>query len=184
MILIRDMKAESEKEGPIEFSKNHNLTNLKSFRQLFFSLFKFNPKMATFIQKRAKLVLFSILSTKTVINNDFQACKICLTFWEIFKILFEGGSHFHSAVGRGTWQMMIAQVNRKWSCDEDGVHMSTKWLPIPRFLRKNEKLFLKRKLKTRKNWHFSGFALSPSLARTLSAPSWVPAGKSLSSKRK
>merc|ERR1711882_9647 len=23
-------------------------------------------------------------------------------------------------------------VNRKWSCDEDGVHMSTKWLPIPR----------------------------------------------------
>ena len=89
-----------------------------------------------------------------------------------------------STVGRGTWQMMIAQVNRKWSCDEDGVHMSTKWLPIPRFLRKNEKLFLKRKLKTRKNWHFSGFALSPSLARTLLAPSWVPAGKSLSSKRK
>ena len=43
--------------------------------------------------------------------------------------------------------MMIAQVNRKWSCDEDGVHMSTKWLPIPRFLRKNEKLFLKRKIK-------------------------------------
>ena len=42
--------------------------------------------------------------------------------------------------------MMIAQVNRKWSCDEDGVHMSTKWLPIPRFLRKNEKLFLKRKI--------------------------------------
>ena len=71
MILIRDMKAESEKEGPIEFSKNHNLTNLKSFRQLFFSLFKFNPKWPTFIQKRAKLVLFSILSTKTVINNYF-----------------------------------------------------------------------------------------------------------------
>merc|ERR1711872_956538 len=23
-------------------------------------------------------------------------------------------------------------VNRKWSCDEDGVHMRTKWLPIPR----------------------------------------------------
>merc|ERR1712029_220810 len=23
-------------------------------------------------------------------------------------------------------------VNRKWSCDEDGVHISTKWLPIPR----------------------------------------------------
>ena len=45
---------------------------------------------------------------------------------------------------------MIAQVNRKWSCDEDGVHMSTKWLPIPRFLRKNEKLFLKRKLKKNK----------------------------------
>merc|ERR1712047_166970 len=41
-------------------------------------------------------------------------------------------------------------VNRKWSCDEDGVHMSTKWLPIPRFLRKNEKLFLKRKLKKNK----------------------------------
>ena len=46
--------------------------------------------------------------------------------------------------------MMIPQVNRKWSCDEDGVHMSTKWLPIPRFLRKNEKLFLKRKLKKNK----------------------------------
>merc|ERR1712179_298131 len=23
-------------------------------------------------------------------------------------------------------------VNRKWSCDEDGVHISTQWLPIPR----------------------------------------------------
>jgi len=25
-----------------------------------------------------------------------------------------------------------SQVARKWSCDEDGVHISTKWLPIPR----------------------------------------------------
>ena len=79
---------------------------------------------------------------------------MCSTFWEIFKILFEGGSHFHSAVGRGTWKMMIAQVNRKWSCDEDGVHMSTKWLPIPRFLRKNEKLFLKRKIEKKEELTF------------------------------
>ena len=71
MILIRDMKAESEKEGPIEFSKNHNLTNLKSFRQLFFLCLNSTQKWPTFIQKRAKLVLFSILSTKTVINNYF-----------------------------------------------------------------------------------------------------------------
>ena len=28
--------------------------------------------------------------------------------------------------------MYWSQVNRKWSCDEDGVHISTKWLPIPR----------------------------------------------------
>ena len=187
ILIIRDMKAQSEKEGPIESS---NLRIIiwqiwRVFANCFF-LFLLNStqKWPTFIQKWANLALFSIVNTKTVIYNHFQACQICLTFWEIFKILFEGGSHFHSAVGRGTWQMMIAQVNRKWSCDEDGVHMSTKWLPIPRFLRKNEKLFLKRKLKTRNNWHFSGFALSPSLARTLSAPSWVPAGKSLSSKRK
>ena len=148
ILIIRDMKAQSEKEGPIEFS---NLRIIiwqiwRVFANCFFLCLNSTQKWPTFIQKRAKLVLFSILSTKTVINNDFQACRICLTFWEIFKILFEGGSHFHSAVGRGTWQKMIAQVNRKWSCDEDGVHMSTKWLPIPRFLRKNEKLFLKRKI--------------------------------------
>merc|ERR1712113_1272685 len=55
-------------------------------------------------------------------------------------------------------------VNRKWSCDEDGVHMSTKWLPIPRFLRKNEKFFLKRKIsknKARRTGIFQGSHFLP-----------------------
>ena len=34
--------------------------------------------------------------------------------------------------GHGRCEML--QVNRKWSCDEDGVHISAQWLPIPRFL--------------------------------------------------
>lgn len=25
-------------------------------------------------------------------------------------------------------------VGRKWSCDEDGVHISAMWLPLPRWL--------------------------------------------------
>ena len=66
MILIRDMKAESEKEGPIEFSKNNNLTNLKSFRQLFFSLFKFNPKMANLHTKKGQ--------TGSLFNFEYQNC--------------------------------------------------------------------------------------------------------------
>lgn len=66
MILIRDMKAESEKEGPIEFSKNHNLTNLKSFRQLFFSLFKFNTKMANLHTKKGQ--------TGSLFNFEYQNC--------------------------------------------------------------------------------------------------------------
>ena len=29
-------------------------------------------------------------------------------------------------------KMMLMQVDKKWSCDEDGVHISTMWSPIPR----------------------------------------------------
>jgi len=120
------------------------------FLQLFFLCLNSTQKWPTFIQKRAKLVLFSILSTKTVINNDFQACKICLTFWEIFKILFKdwlrrfrrrydaisnctslatnddlAGSHFHS----GSWNLKNyehagepkVELRRGWSPHEHQV---------------------------------------------------------------
>ena len=71
------------------------------------------------------------------------------------------------------------ELRRGWSPHEHQVASD------PKVLRKNEKLFLKKKMKKNKEQlTFSGFALSPSLARTLSAPSWVPAGKSLSNKRK
>ena len=32
---------------------------------------------------------------------------------------------------------IFLQVNKKWSCDEDGVHISTKWLPVPRYFDEN-----------------------------------------------
>ena len=50
---------------------------------------------------------------------------MCLTFWEIFKILFEGGSHFHS----GSWNLTNddrtgepkVELRRGWSPHEHQV---------------------------------------------------------------